>query len=165
MRPYIQLQELKREKVSTIIQAIGTATKIGPRELENQISKVERFKVKVTKGGRQVRSDCFQFMDFNRKNASNASMTVAAWKKLFGNYYPEFEIDVLTTNGDVAAGNPSSRGRLNPIVQNRKKDLLLAFAISVPSCRPTVLGITGAAMFCGIRCNPSLGMPLSISWF
>lgn len=104
MRPYYKLREIEQvEQLSASNKkSLMPDTKIGPRTLEDQIEKIERFKVRITNENRQVRSDCLQFTNYSRTRATNGNKTVAAWKKKFIDSYPDFDVEVLKNNNDVA---------------------------------------------------------------
>lgn len=77
------------------------------RELEAQISSVERLEVRlVNENGRRVRADAEGFADYPYQNAANRNLTVAAWKEArFAQHYDGYEIDVINANGESARGN------------------------------------------------------------
>jgi hypothetical protein len=76
------------------------------RELELQIEKIERFKVRiVSDSGRRVRSDATDFVDYPKKIAANGDLTVAAWiKARFKKYYDGYEVIVYDEDGDKVGG-------------------------------------------------------------
>jgi len=118
MKPFLKLREIERNATytpsSSAISAhpvpvqladlsASSVACIGPRDLEKQIFEREGFNVRVMKNGKLVKSDCLQLKNYSRRLAPKGDLTVAAWKKLFKNRYPNYEIEILS--GDYAAGN------------------------------------------------------------
>ena len=76
--------------------------------VENQIAKVERFRVAFTQLGRDIRGDREVVGGYTRRFKKGAPdrMTVEGWKeRRFRRLYPGFDAEVLLSDGTYARGN------------------------------------------------------------
>lgn len=73
------------------------------RELEQQIEKVERLKVRlIHENGRQVRTDSDGFSDYPFQKAANGNLTIAAWKQTrICKHFEGYDIEVLSEDGST----------------------------------------------------------------
>jgi len=77
--------------------------KVTVSRLEGQIEDVEGFRVRVTRDGGEVRGDKKELSSYPFQRAGFKRSTVRDWtESRFHRYYPEFDVEVLLGNGQVA---------------------------------------------------------------
>ena len=71
--------------------------------LESQIEQVEGFRVHLTRDGGHVGDDKKELASYPFQRAGFERSTVQDWtESRFHRYYPEFDVEVLLANGQVA---------------------------------------------------------------
>ena len=72
--------------------------------VEKKIFAIERFHVAIKQNGKNVRGDCHLPKQYESQTMSRNAFSVSDFRGKFQKQFPEYEIDVLKSDGSKATG-------------------------------------------------------------